>query len=535
MANQISANAKKLIDGYKEAISLEKSYNETIEEKIKVHQVSSRLAFLYEKVRNTVEYNEEHLLRKSAIKRILKRRLMTEKNEFDVAKYLMNELIRARYLPNNKIPESRITDIKAIIEKYTLFINNIPEKIDDGHINGEYVFDWITDVAAGEIEEKIVPYKKEMALIEFAREVLNEKMKVPASMMSEEEKKIQIYLTVLRNLTKSDMGLIRYRLFAMKHSEWFIAPSDELISKLASKIGWVIDEIEKQINHPLGENFTRFTKKNLAYFTVLRNVLESNEKSLEKTFSFHYNIEDAVKEACIKKYKEAKTKLKRAAIRSIIYIFLTKMLLAFLLELPFDKYIIHKVNYFALGVNVLFPPLLMLLVVVTIKVPSKKNTELIVSGIKEMIYNAYTQPPFIIKGIFSRNSFFLNVFKFFYILIFLASFGLIITILFKLSFNIVSVLLFLFFLSVVSYFGIKIRRNARELLVVQRKEGIGTFIMDLFTIPIIQMGYWLSEKLASINIFVFILDFIIEAPFKTFIEIFEEWIYYIKEEKEKLY
>lgn len=531
----ISEEASKLIDNHKAAIALEKSYNESMEEKINVHQVSSRLAFLYERIRNTVEYNEEHLLRKNAIKRILKRRLMTEKNEFDVAKYLINELIRARYLPNNKIPEGRVTDVKLIIEKYTLFINNLPEKIEGEDINGEYVFDWVTDIASGEIEERLVPYKKDYAIIEFAREVINKKMKVPASLMTEEEKRIQIYLAVLRNLTKSDLGLIRYRIFALKHSEWFFAPSDELIKKLAGNIGWVITDIEKQINNPIGESFTRFTKKNLAYFNVLENVLETNEKNPEKVFSNHYNIEDSVKEACQKKYKEAKTKLKRAAIRSILYIFITKMVLAFVLELPFDKYVLGHINYFALGINVVFPPLLMLLVVVTIKVPSKKNTDLIIAGIKEMIYDKYTHPPFILKGTFTRNSFFLNVFKFFYIAIFLGSFGLIIWILNRLTFNVVSMMLFIFFLSVVSYFGIKIRRNARELLVIRRKEGISTFIMDLFTIPIVQMGQWLSEKLSSINIFVFILDFIIEAPFKTFIEIFEEWIYFIREEKEKLY
>lgn len=531
----ISPEARKLIENHKAAILLEKNYNESMDEKIIVHQVSSRLAFLYEKIRNTVEYNEEHLLRKSAVKRILKRRLMTEKNEFDVAKYLINEIIRARYLPNNKIPEGRIKDIKSIIEKYTLFINNLPEKIDNDEINGDFVFDWITDVAAGEIEEKLVPYKKDYAIIEFAREVIDKKLKVPASLMTEEEKKIQIYLSVLRNLTKSDLGLIRYRLFALKHSEWFFAPSDELIIKLAGNIDRVITDIEKQINHPLGEGFTRFIKKNLAYFTILEHVLDANERNIDKVFSYHYNIEDAIKEACQKKYKEAKTKLKRAAFRSILYIFITKMALAFILELPFDKYVLNHINYFALGVNIIFPPLLMLMVVVTIKIPSKKNTELIVAGIKEMIYDKYTQPPFILKGLFSKNSFFLTLFKFFYMMVFILSFGFIIWILNRLTFNVVSMILFLFFLSVVSYFGIKIRRNARELLVIQRKEGISTFFMDLFTIPIIQMGQWFSEKLSSINIFVFILDFIIEAPFKTFIEIFEEWIYFLREEKEKLY
>jgi hypothetical protein len=49
------------------------------------------------------------------------------------------------------------------------------------------------------------------------------------------------------------------------------------------------------------------------------------------------------------------------------------------------------------------------------------------------------------------------------------------------------------------------------------------------------MGQWLSTRLSNINVFVFVLDFIIEAPFKTFVEIFEGWIYFIKEEREKIY
>jgi len=177
----------------------------------------------------------------------------------------------------------------------------------------------------------------------------------------------------------------------------------------------------------------------------------------------------------------------------------------------------------------------MFLAVATVKVPSKKNTELIASGIKEMIYNKYVTPPFVMKGLLAKTSLFYKIFKIFYALIFLTSFGLIIWILIKLGFNAMSIALFLFFLTVVSYFGTRIRQNARELTIAQQKEGIISFIKDLFSIPIIQMGQWFSVRLSNINVFVFVLDFIIEAPFKTFVEVFEEWIYFIKEEKEKLY
>ncbi len=535
MPNQISKETEKLAKDYKEALNLEKTYNETDEERVKVHQVSSKIAFLYERVRNAVDYKEEHLLRKNAIERILKRRLTTEKNELDVAKFLIFELIRARYLPNEKIPEGRIDEIKEIIEKYTLLINKIPEETNKEGMSSEYLFDWITEIASCEIEEKISPCKREDAVINFASQIVDKKLKVPERLMSEEDKKNQIHIAVLKNLTKSDLSLIRYRLFKIKHPEWFFAPSEELIIKLAQNIGLLVNNIDKEMNHPLGENFSRFVKKNLAYFTVLENVLFNNIRNVDKILAHHFHLEDAIKEACVKKYREAKVKLRRAAVRSIIYIFMTKMVLAFIVEFPFDKYIIEHVNYMALGINIIFPPLLMFLVVVTIKVPSKKNTELIVTGIKEMIYDKYANPPFIMKGILSKDSLFLKVFRFFYLLLFFASFGLIVFALKKIDFNIVSIALFLFFLCVVSYFSIRIRQNARELVVTKRKEGIFSFIADLFSIPILQMGQWLSTKLSNINVFVFILDFIIEAPFKTFVEIFEGWIYYIKEEREKIY
>jgi len=242
MSNQISAETKKLIDSYREMLELEKNYDKTDEERIKVHQVSSRLAFLYEKIRNTVDYQEEYLLRKSATERILKRRLMTEKNEFDVAKFLIYELIRARYLPNDKIPQKRIDDVKEIIEKYTLLINKIPRKIDGKETDIEYLYDWITGIAACEIEEKIVPYKKESAMVEFACQSVNKKLKVPKRLMNQQDKEIQIYIAVLRNLTKSDIPLIRYKLFKMQYPSWFFAPSEESITRMAQNINRIVEK-----------------------------------------------------------------------------------------------------------------------------------------------------------------------------------------------------------------------------------------------------------------------------------------------------
>lgn len=535
MANTpISQEAQELLDAYRKALDIEKDYNSTDGEKITMHQVSGKIAFLYEKIRNTVDYKEENLLRKNAIERILKRRITTEKNEYDVAKFLLYELIRARYLPNKQIPQERIEDIKFIIEKYTFLLNKIPDHSSEPAKN-ESIFDWIIGIASCEIEEKLAPREKEDAIVEFAQKIMEKKIAISEDITIKPElEKELIYVAVLKNLTKSDLDMIRYKLFIMKHSDWIIAPSEDKFSKMALIITSIAAEIENVINHRYSENFSRAVKKNIAYFTILEEVAANHPKEMEYIFSHHYHIEDSIKETCVKKYRKAKAKIGRYAVKSTAYIFITKVVLAIIIEVPFDKIFIGYINYFALLINILFPPILMALVVITIKVPSRKNTDLIVAGIEEMIYDKYTTPPFAIKRTASRNSLFSNVFKVLYFIIFAISFGAIILILEKIGFSSISTALFLFFLSVVSYFGVKIRQGARELMVAQQREGIGNFLIDLFSMPIIQVGKWLSTELSNINIFVFILDFIIEAPFKTFVEIFEEWIYYVKEEKDKI-
>jgi len=86
----------------------------------------------------------------------------------------------------------------------------------------------------------------------------------------------------------------------------------------------------------------------------------------------------------------------------------------------------------------------------------------------------------------------------------------------------------------ISFFGIRIRRNTKELVVIPPKENIFNFILDFFYVPVVAVGKWLSEKFSQVNVFVFVLDFIIEAPFKIFVEIAEEWTKYVKNRKDEI-
>ena len=73
---------------------------------IHVDEVASALAGFYEKIREVVEWREEQLMRRAAIERMIKRRLLVEKDGKEISYALVMELIRGGHFPNDKMPES---------------------------------------------------------------------------------------------------------------------------------------------------------------------------------------------------------------------------------------------------------------------------------------------------------------------------------------------------------------------------------------------------------------------------------------------
>jgi hypothetical protein len=77
-------------------------------------------------------------------------------------------------------------------------------------------------------------------------------------------------------------------------------------------------------------------------------------------------------------------------------------------------------------------------------------------------------------------------------------------------------------------------KGVKELMIVERRENLFTFLVDLFYMPIILVGKWLSSNVSKINVFIFIFDFILEAPFKIIVEIADDWTKYVRERRENM-
>lgn len=533
----LNENAKKLF----QVIYREKNKPEAEDDspKIKVSELISRLAFYYEKIRNSVDYKEEYLLRRSSILRILKRQVIIEgplktlKPE-EIAKNLLVELIRAGYLPNNKLPESKISELAAVIDKYLNLKSQSSAKINDDKKNYE-INKWILAMASSEIEEKLNVNPVCQITVSNMYELLSRHITLPEDSIYRPDREIQIYLSIHRIFMKFDNDMLEFLLLKYYNGGW-LNGSDKEIKYLADRIESTREAISEQMDHPLAAQINKIINRYSVYYAILNDVIMDDPVGVYEGLSDDPKaFPRLVKKFAQKRYHESKLKLRRAAVRSIIYIFLTKMVLAFILEIPVTFWLGEVLNYNSLAINISFPPLLLFLIVLFTRTPSEANSLKIIQGIEEIVFKEKEKKePIVLRQPVKRGSGISFAFAVIYAVTFFLTFGLVIYFLDKIHFTFVSIIIFLFFLTLVSFFSLRIRKVAREMYIVERKDNILSFLADFFYVPIIEAGKWLNEKFSRLNFFVFILDFIIEAPFKVLVDIAEEWTKYVKERKEEI-
>lgn len=503
------------------------------EPKVKVQMTISRLAFVYEKIRNVIDYKDEHLIRKNAIERMLKRRLYTEDKKEHFGLLLVEELIRAGYLANNVLPERVIGEIDTIIEKYLRTLLAVaPNRLTKDR---RAAVNWILSVCATEIEHKLVPQIKQDALVESMYAVLRKDVDLANDISDPTERDLQVYIAIHRALIKSDWPIIRYHLLNFYLPGW-LESDPRAIEYFTQNFEALHDVIERQVNHPLGDRLFRFVKRFSVLFVIMGDLLEKHGPNFQNLIHDQEEFEKEIRAACEVRYKHANVRLRRSYVRTIIYVFFTKMLLALLLELPYEIYVLTTTYYLPLIINIAFHPVLMFLIAVSIRVPSTKNTDKIVELLHKIVHQNPTEG-FLYKKkkTFGRSPFTEVIFTIFYFIMFVVTFGAIIYALYLLRFNIVSAVLFLFFLSVISFFGMKLRSQVKELVIIDQKDSIISALIDFVSLPILRVGQWVAAKTPKVNLFLFVLDFIIEAPFKMFMEVIEDWIVFQREKKEEIF
>lgn len=526
---ELSPSTRKLLQAYQ-------SWYRSLQPKegsptIHVDEVAASVAAFYEKVRGVIDWREEHLLRRASIERILKRRFLVGQNGENLASAFVYELIRGGYFPNDRVEERKIENIQRLFNKYNTILKNSPppprEKL---KLN---LYDWLLSLAACETEEILDPPRRERALIEYMEEQMTESIVAPQT-ITETEKKTQISIAVQKALFKLDNAIISYHLLKKRYPDWLTDHQPDLL-EFAKNIYVIWSDIEKDLRHPLAEKFYRICEKNDTFYLIVHDIISQDPLAFEERAYQSETLEKMIREAYSVRLSKMFSRIRRAAFYSTVSIFVTKMVLAFAVEIPFDRYIIQEFSLQTMGLNILIPTFLMFLLTFSVGRPKKSNLEKVLLGAAKLIFSTDRKEIFSLPSPRKRGPVLSAIISFLYLTTFIISFGFIWLFLQAMEFELLSKIIFFVFFSLIAFAGTKLRERAKELSVEEEKGGFFSFLLDSFSLPFIRVGKWLSLQWSKYNIIMVIVTALVDMPFQLFTEFLEQWRGFLKEKREEIH
>lgn len=518
-----SEKASLLIDAFE---TDEESTGE--EKKITVNPVVAEVASWYERIRNAMDYRADEVILRAAIERILKRRILLLGGDGKkIAEPLVRELIWARYFPDATVPEAILINVATSIDLHLRLREQILKK---HKIRENKLDEWMFHLMSSDLEQILNPNKDEDTMRNFMFQTLRDNVTIVDD--TKETRDAQVFIAICKSFANDDLAFLRCHLFRLYFGE---LTADNLES-VANGFMDYFRETERQLSYKFKDRILSYVKNQTPPFFILRDNFIQHKGHIRELVGNYDELKQAVFTACEKRYQGIATKVRRAIVRSVVFILLTKALFALSIEGTYESVIYGGIQWSSMLLNISIPPLLMVIVGMLIRTPGRDNSERIFARIDTILYD---DPPKLgnplTLALKPKNArpILSAIFSLLWLLAFVLSFGILYLILKWLGFNIVNIGVFMFFFTIVSFLAYRISQMA-HVYNFQTKEGILVPIIDFLFMPIIRVGRNLTDGIAQLNLLIFIMDFIIETPFKGMFAFFEQWFLYLRTKREEL-
>ncbi len=546
---KVSINKRELSEPFKtflnEYISIVKSQDFEVISPLHVDELASKIASLYEKLRRIVDWKEEHLIRRVAIERVLKRIMIPQISGISIlsaldpqkmAEPLVLELIRTGYFPNNKIPKEKVIYIEKALQKYIYILDHSSPTKNHISLNLKkkvQFYNWLMSIAACEIEEILDPSFFETSLINFMTYRIYERIKIiPEANMNNTVKFYQTYIAVHRALYDLEPGIIIYHLVRCRYPMWTTDPN-KILPEFTKNIMQIWRSYEKELTYKYTGRFYRVCEQYDTVYLVIGDILKllkGKINQLENIFSHPAKLEDHIKKVYDKRLSTLKRRLFRSAIYSTLSIFLAGGVSLFLFEVPIATFFYGHFSLTAIIIDILLPTVLMFLLVAMIRLPSKKNFDRVVEEVNKIVYQNGKIDVYEFDLTKKKNIFKNCIFGLIFLLIGSLSLGSIFWIFYIAQIPWTSVYIDTINIAVIVFAAIVIRERAKE-MTVEESSNIFEFILDMLSIPIAKVGQWFAIKWHEYNFVSVFFSALVDTPFVKIINIFEDWRKFIKEKK----
>lgn len=471
------------------------------------------ISFVYEQVRNAAENTEDHLLMQRAIRRFYKRVFMVDdiSQIESTGEELITELTLSGYLPNDSVPASKVKSISALAHRYFQAYMALERR------GGEKQQAWSVDVLSIEIDQLLRGRSSRDAFEQFMFDHF--RSTVHDSIVADgKDFEILLFVAIHRSLLKSNDAIIRWSLLRRygRNPEQLdeYEQTNEYIDTL------LVPKRIKKLSHLISREG--------AVFRVLANMVLEEEGAINDIANPQKFL-PAFEASVIAAYQKIESRVDRGVIRSIIFLIITKTLIGLAIEVPYDIVAHGHIVWLVLIVNLLVPPLYMLLLRLTLQLPDEANTAALVAKADKILYGEPAKKP-----VKTKSTQYNVAFNVVYGLIIIGMFSLVTWGLVSIGFTIVHLVIFLVFFSTASFLGFRLSRLIREIEAVESRQTSVAMVRDFIYLPFVVVGRKISESYAKINIVSLVLDMFIELPLKSVLRLIRQWGAFISSKKDEL-
>ncbi|HEY1085716.1 MAG TPA: hypothetical protein VGE34_03245 [Candidatus Saccharimonadales bacterium] len=513
--NQNGQNLTNLLHQAKQRVTHRRDHEKRAQ---KVHIVGAggTVTAAYEQLRNAAEYAEEHMLLQRAIRRFYRRLflLRDDKQIKNSGEELAVELTLAGYLLNDSVPESTVAEISKLAREYYTAYEDLHKQ----RLTHDQVEQWTLDVLSVRVEWLLNDPSVSSAYLQFVYDYYVSSPAVERLFeKTPEDLSPAIFVAIQRALLKSDPAIIRTALLGRYQQS-----TEHLGNYIATN-----KQIDTLLSSATVERLYRYIDRHGAPFRVLRHMLddESTADTLDKPNEFLSRFESQI----LADYEAINSKINRGIIKSVIFLIITKVLIGLALEIPYDYFVLGTIAVTPLVINLLFPPLYMVLLRMTLFLPGAANTRRLVDQMEEILYGEQA------KQLRRKATSFGVGFN--------VAYGLISLIVFtgvgywlwrSFEFELMHLFIFFLFLSGASFLGFRLSRMIREVEAIDSNQNFVTTIRDVLYMPFVVVGRYMSEKYAQVNIVALSLDMLIELPLKTILRLIRQWGAFISNKQDEL-
>jgi hypothetical protein len=486
---------------------------------LEVPDTGKMVSTAYEQLRNVAEYSEEHLLLQRAIRRFCKRNLfLTKWHSKPLGTELIVELSQAGYLKTGQFAQATANRLDEIIAGYM----EVHGRLRQAHVEREMADDWTLALISTQAESLLNPHNlrratASVAYQHFLRALPRDKF---TDMTDFSNYEACLYIAVEQAILKADVDTVRYELLQIYRQS----------TEDTSAFIHFNRQIDQLYNSSLTLRLRRLVSRYGAPFRALRGLLGSRRLDLANLVADRGLFLDAYDTQLAHEYRSLPGRLNRGLLKSILFLLITKALIGLGIEVPYDLIVRGAVARLPLTLNLLFPPLYMASLKLSLLPPSNSNKRAIHDYMEESLYGDTDMP---INVPEQRRASVIS--RFVYAVLLAIPVVLTVLILQRVGFNVLQMVIFFVFFSTASFLGFRLGTMTRDWELTLRQPGLATSMRDFFYLPFIVSGQWISRKYSRINIVARFLDVAIELPLKSVLRLVRQWMNFLREIHDDLY